>query len=290
MLDNFLNNLPGLPPEAFTETGDVVKKVIDKVSDAVGWTVKPTANKTYQLQAEKYLIDQIENDSNMPPLAKAAAISKVRKLIKQYLHQQNILSIGLKFLNDSAEPENVDDDWLANFFEKAKNISKEEMAIIWGKIFAKEVNCPRSVSKSLVHILSVIDIEEARAFSKLVNFTVIVAGEYFSMVFFDKGELYPKYGLTFGEIMSLEDTGLVQISSALYSITLIDEKKMVYFDSEFDIGEIDTIAVGNVMLTKAGRELMSIIEEKEKIDEFAMFLGEILNTNSSRYVKKKEKN
>lgn len=282
MLDNFLNNLPELPSEAFTETGDVVKKVIDKVSGAVGWIVKPTANKTYQLQAEKYLIDQIENDSNMPPLAKAAAISKVRKLIKEYLNQQNILSIGLNFLNDSAKPENIDDDWLMNFFEKAKNISKEEMAIIWGKILSKEINTPGSVSKSLIHILSIVSYKEAEAFLKLANFSVTIEDRLYVIIYDSKYKiLYSRFGLIPEDIFNLADIGLVQHSDNIYFSEVSDGAKLKYFDCEWDVGEKKEVGVGNVILSRAGEELLSIITDVDKIADFKMFLQHVASRTAT---------
>lgn len=271
-----LDNLQLFPPEAFTSTGSVVEKVIDKVSDAVGWIVKPTANMAYQLEAEKYLIKQIENDPNMPPLAKAAAISKARKLIKEYLNQQKILSIALDFLNDSAKPERVDDDWLKFFFEKVKNVSKEEMAIIWGKILAKEINNSDSVSKSLIYILSIIDYEDAVNFKKIANFCVTIGERCFPVIFYNKfDEIYLECGLRQEDIMSLVDIGLLRTNPSGYSSELGEDGKLIYFDSVLDMNS-KSIFLGNVTLSKAGEELMSIVDDGSKVDKLELHLKNMI--------------
>ena len=263
--DVMFDNLQLIPGEAFTASGSVLEKIIDKVSDAVGWTVMPKGTKQYQLEAEKYLIDKIKNNPSMPDLAKAATISNARKIIKNYQNQRNIFSMALDFINDSAEPERVSHDWLAFFFDSAKNISEEDVAIIWGKLLAKEINIPGTVSKSLIHILSIIDYKDALTFQKLASFTVEISGEYYLILFTDRfNDIYKNYGLTPFDIISLEETGLIQSSYGYYSASLENDEKVMYFDSEIDLKGSTNINTGNILLTTSGVELMSVISDKKR--------------------------
>ena len=61
----------------------------------------------------------------MPELAKAACISDARKILREYRNQQNILLTALKFLDNSANPDIVDDDWLSYFFDNAKKSAEK---------------------------------------------------------------------------------------------------------------------------------------------------------------------
>ncbi len=274
MLDNF--NL--LPPEAFTSSEKTVEKIIDKISDAVGWIVIPKGTKQYRLEAEQYLIEQVKNDPQMPPLAKAATISQVRKLIKEYLNQYNILSIALNFLNENVNPDLLNNDWISTFFDKAKNVSKEETSIIWGKLLAKEINTPGSVSLSLIHILSLMSPTDAESFKKLSNFCVLIDGKYYLIYFHDHNEFYHKNGILGENIIEAEDLGLLQFKSAGFYNEIDGNTKIKYFDCEWDITPSE-IFVGNVLLSKAGKELISIIDDKQKIEEFANFLEKKLIKN-----------
>ena len=271
-----LDNLQLIPGEAFTATGSVVEKVIDKMSNFFVWMINPKQNKKYQLEAEAYLIEKIKNDDNMPELAKAVAISNVRKIIKEYSNQANILSIAIGSIDENAEPENLEDDWIAYFWEKAKVISREDIAILWGQILAKEINAPGTVSKALVHILSIIDYKDAITFVKLANFSVLVGDEYQVIVFNDRFHtLYSEYGLSSNDLISLEEAGLVQNSIVLYELELDEDEKVIYFDNEIELNNARRICIGNTLLTKAGRELMSIITNKRKIDKFEKILADI---------------
>lgn len=265
-----LNLLPG---EAFTATGSLAEKVIDKISIAVGWLATPKGDKKYQLESENYLIEQIINDTHMPPLAKAASISNVRKLLKEYKNQQNIFEMAIESLTCDARPEDVDDDWLSYFFEKAKLVSKNDIAIIFGKLLAEEISNPGTVSKSLIHILSIIDRDDAKAFVSLANFCVIIEGLCFPIIYTEEIALYAQNDLNMDEIINLVDIGLIQRDEFPLSIEISNNTDIIYFDSKIDIGNVNKICIGNIILTKAGRELMSVITDKRKIEEFAEFIS-----------------
>lgn len=268
-----LDNLQLIPGEAFTASEHIVEQVIDKISGVVGWIVTAKGSKQYQLEAEKYLIEQIKNDANMPELAKAACISDARKVIREYRNQQNILLTALKFLDDSAKPDDVDDDWLAYFFDNAKNISKEEMAIIWGQILAREINTPNRIPKSLIYILSTIDYEDAMRFKKLANFTLLISDEYFPIIFMDKPDIYTRNGLNKNDIIYLKNTNLIQYNNLLYNISIDPTDRITYFDTPIDVKNSERIWIGNVVLSKAGQELMSVIIDKQKIGGFTEFVA-----------------
>ena len=71
MLDNFQL----IPGEAFTAIGSLGEKLIDKLSDAVGFIATPKGNRKNIIEAEQFLIDQIKADDGKPYIQKAAEIS-----------------------------------------------------------------------------------------------------------------------------------------------------------------------------------------------------------------------
>lgn len=62
----------------------------------------------YQLEAERYSVEQIKNNSDMPTLAKAACINDAKRILREYRSQHNVFLQSLKFINDSANPEIVE--------------------------------------------------------------------------------------------------------------------------------------------------------------------------------------
>lgn len=267
-----LDNLQLVPGEAFTASEHLISKVMDKISDVTGWVATPKGNKVYQLEAEKYLIEKIKQDSNMPEMAKAVCISNVRKLIREYQNQYNVFATAMEFLDNSANPDEVDDDWLSYFFDNAKCVSKEELLILWGQILAREINQPNRVPKALINILSTIDFEDAMSFKKLASFSLEMDGMFLPVIFISKKEIYESNGLKMDDIIRLQNTGLIQYNDLLYSMYLSVESKVAYFDTEIDVRGREEICVGNVILSKAGQELMSVVADKIEIDGFAEFV------------------
>ncbi len=271
-----LENSPQIPGEAFTAAGHVVEKVIDKISNAVGWSITPKGSKVYQIEAEEYLIEKIKENPDMPELAKAACISKVRKIIKEYQCQNNIYMMALRFLDNTADPDSVDDDWLIYFFDHAKNISKEEMAIIWSRILAKEMNVPNHIPKSLIYILSIIDYEDAVSFRKLANISLQIGELYYPVVFMGMPEVYEQNEFSTEDIIRLQSINLIQYEDGPYHIELDEGDNIIFFDNNINIGDVRKICVGSVVLSKAGQALMSVITDRRKLDGFEEFLKEII--------------
>ena len=153
------------------------------------------------------------------------------------------------------------------------------MAVIWGQILAREINEPNRVPKSLIYILSTIDYEDAMTFKKLANFSLVVGEIYCPIFFSTKREIYIKNGLSMGEIISLKNTNLIQYNELSYTLTINPEDKISYFDVTIDVKGMEKICVGNIILSKAGQELMSVITDKQKIDGFAEFAGATIIKN-----------
>ena len=266
------DNLQLVPGEAFTASEHIIVKVIDKISNVVGWSITPKGDKAYQIEAETYFINAIKDNSSIPETAKAIYISNARKIIREYKNQEHILSSALRFLNNTADPDGVDNDSLSYFFDNAKNISNEEMAIIWGQILAREINMPNQVPKSLIYILSTIDHEDAVSFKKLANISVQIGSLFIPIVFIEKSDIYAKNGLSMDDIIRLENTNLIQLSEMFYTLKINPEEDITYFDVDINIQKKERICVGQVVLSKAGQALMSVISDKVKIDGFAEFV------------------
>ena len=234
------DNLPQIPGEAFTAPAQIIEKVIDKFSDVIGWSVTPRGNKAYQIEAG------------------------------EYQKQNNICLKALRFLDSTADPDSVDDDWLTYFFEHAKNISKEEMAVIWSHVLAREINTPNHIPKSLLNILSVIDYEDAVAFRKLANISLQIGEGYYPIYFMDMPDIYKEIENDYPK----QETNLIQYSKQTYNILLDPKDSITYFDKKIDIGSVGKICVGELILSKAGNALMSVITDKRKVDGFEQFVKE----------------
>lgn len=280
MVENWSGDVNVLPGEAFVAAGSFAEKLLDKVSNAIGWSVIPKNTAKYRREAEEYLIEKIKSDESIPPLLKAAYMSNARKIIKKYSNQCDVFNGAMNYLatEDSLKNiEKVDNDWLDFFFNKVEDIGREDMKVIWSKLLAGEIINPNSVSKQLLHILSVIDYADAQSFMKLMKFIIDVGEEVYVTIFNSTcPEIYEKNGVLDGDIIRLENIGLLQYNITGYGAKLDEGEKVAYFGEDIGLGDVKTINVGNVMLTKAGSELMAIIIKDSRDIEFEKCLPQLL--------------
>lgn len=150
---------------------DVVIKLLDMIQDAVGWMVTPHGEKKDFNEALEIYKKSIEADEKLDGKIKAAKISSARKELKQYINQSKVIAYAIEDLDQNAKLE-VEDDWLSYFFNYAQNISDESVQKIWARILAEHCNGDTSIKRMLIHTLSLLDAESAKAFGNLCKITM----------------------------------------------------------------------------------------------------------------------
>ncbi len=101
--------------EQINSMDDATKlNIVSKVGAATGLVVTKMSN-NYSKESKQYLIEEIKKKEDMPLLAKAAAISNVNKVLKEYINKNDIVNIAMNFLDEESKPEEVDNEWLSYF-------------------------------------------------------------------------------------------------------------------------------------------------------------------------------
>ncbi len=148
--------------------------LIEKISDAIGgvfqpWQIRRVAEA--EADAEKIkAVTQIE-------ITNLHHRALQRFIIEEAKKQNNIESItakALPLLEEKAQPQNVEDDWITNFFDRCRLISDEEMQMLWSKLLAGEANSPGKYSKRTVNLLASLDKTEAHLFTQLCTFCWVI--------------------------------------------------------------------------------------------------------------------
>jgi len=236
--------------------------LVEKISDAIGGLCKP-----FQIRR----VAQAEADADAIRTVSRIEISELerramsRLFAEEAKKQHNIEAITFKALPDvrpESKPENVEDDWIANFFDKCRLISDEQMQSLWARILAGEANSPGKFSKRTVNLVGSLDKSDANLFTTLCGF-VFEIGYPTALIFDLNNKIYNEAGIAFGVLDHLESAGLLHLSATnSYLRTGIGQKGYVkYFDTpvwiefpqEREGGNI--LNVGHVLLTKAGVEL-----------------------------------
>lgn len=238
---------------------DVATNLLDKLSQAIGWIF---THETPEKIAINTYIEEIQS-GDYSPLEKYAYVSNHKKILKGYCNQRNIVELAMLSLSEKACPQNVDDDWLAQFMNKTQFVSDEVFQQIWAKILAQECNEPNSVPKSLLHILEQMEKTDAEVFSALCMITIHTDIERHPVVNAECMEKYAQIGITYEKLVDLEALGLVTIDMLNgYQITGETEGfEFKYFQRSFKAPSTKKdIRLGGVIYTRAGQALSRCIK------------------------------
>lgn len=260
---------------SFDGLAEIGNNLLNKLSEAIGWVA--THDTPTRLATSTYIQD-IQN-SDYDPLLKAALISKAKKSIKEYCNQQNVVKIAIQAIKSTAKPKDVDDDWLAQFMDKARLVSDAEFQIMWGHILAEECNEPGSVPKALLHIMEQMDKEMATTFLAVASVSVTFAADDnqvdCSPVIWGTNveEYYRNLGISYDGLVNLQAVGLIETHFGMFEgnfgITCNKCPVIItYFDEEYEIKDNEaSFEVGNVIYTKAGAALCRAVKPN-KINRF----------------------
>lgn len=237
--------------------------LIKKVSSAVGGVFEPwQIKRVAKAEAEASLI-KAESDIEITDLHRRAMHRFVEEEANKQENMEEITKKSLPHLNDESNPNEMEDDWVTNFFDKSRIISDNEMQSLWAQVLAGEANSPGSYSKRTVNLLSDLDKKDAELFQTLCRFGWFVGG-FTPLVFDPQADIYNKVGINFGSLSHLDSLGLIQFNGIsgfnrqglpkTFVVSYCGQPLTLTMQKETD----NVLSTGNVLLTRAGVELANI--------------------------------
>lgn len=235
-------------------------------------------------EAVSCYISEIEK-SDLSPESKAFAIYNTKKTFKKFRNQQDIAQIAIENAKEGTDFSNnskVDEEWLDRFMDSAGCVSNEDIKLIWGKILSKEYEKPGSTPFNMIRILSEITPKYAEAFKNIcsMNRMMIVVDDNCNILqsrndvvipFKNNNQFLVKFGINFSSLNELETLGLLKFRPNQTYVDLNVPKGhiLTYVNDYYGEFEktMDSVPVGNVILTSAGQYLFDIVT-KEKLNGF----------------------
>lgn len=245
------------------ELAEPAKVLVEKVSDAVGGVFKP-----YQIKR----VAKAEAEAEIIKAKTQIEISELQQralnrfLLEEATKQENIESITSKaipLLNDAAEPENIERDWMVDFFDKSRLISDDEMQELWAGVLAGEANVPGTYSKRTIHLVASLDKSDALLFTKLCSYVWDV-GLLVPIVFDTKHDIYKTNEIDFISLTHLDSLGLINFDSLSgYKNNGYSKFSKIHYKNNFVTLEFpneteNSLNIGKVIFTKAGEQLAKI--------------------------------
>jgi hypothetical protein len=259
--------------------GDLSKPVntlIEKISAAIGGVFAPRQIKRIakaEAEASKIkAIAEIEtsklyalSDIEIKEIQQRALYRFVTEETKKQINIESITQKSFKDINDDAKPENMEDDWISNFFNKCKFISDAEMQILWAKVLAGEANNPGSYAKRTIEFMSTMDKNDAILFQKLCSFKWFLNTRTV-LIYNTKDDIYEFNGITFDRLKHLDSIGLINFE-ALSGYKRLKFGEIVnssYFTTPIALklpikNNNNEINIGQVLLTQIGHDLLNVV-------------------------------
>ena len=182
---------------------------------------------------------------------------------------EGITAKALPQLDENANADSIENEWLLNFFDKSRIVSDNEMQELWSRVLAGEANAPGTYSKRTVNFLSDLDRAEANLFTQFCGFVAQTTLEPpLPLVFDHEAKIYETHGIDFMSLQHLESIGLIKFEPVtgfnLRSLprTVVFIYGGMPFAFEMPKDTENTLDIGKTLLTRVGVELFPICGAK----------------------------
>ena len=248
-----------------------VNTLVKCVSKAVGIFYEPyRIRQKAQAESDAKLI-ATKADIEATDLQRRAFDRWAAEEAKKQENIENVMDQAIPRIEDTAQPEKVDDDWFANYFDKVKTVSNKDVQKHWADLLAKEVNQPGSFSKRTVNTLHTLDQKDAILFESLCRYVWVVR-EFIPLIFDETDEIYSQNGINFTSLQHLETIGLIHfLTNGFVSNGIIGRMTVSYCGKPLHLNFGDsgttTLEFGKVRFTQIGKELF-MLTSASGIDDF----------------------
>ena len=239
----------------------LMNKILDGFYKAVSTPFQPVAAK---LLAKAEKIRQISENETKNEIIKRN-LEFMKDLLDHYsprdirnlINLHDVLAFAFANVKPIKSDAPLDMDWMAQFVDYAKDVSDDEIKVIWGKILADEASEPHTYFKRTLSVLKNIEKNEAEWFTDMLAYSLDYC---FPTMFVNE------FG--YNKIQSLQDCGLLNSSEAGYNINIegkmqhiIVKGKSLKINMRTKDDNLQTIIIKSVhTLTDAGIQLSRIID------------------------------
>lgn len=283
-----------MPNVSLVDIGKLSKPatvLVEKISSAIGIVYEPRRIKQKAIAEAEASKTKALIDLEIQDIQKRALNRLVTEEIKKQENIESITEKSFSSLEEHATPEDIEDDWLSNFFDKCKLISDNEMQTLWAQILAGESNTPGTFSKRTIEFISTLDKSDALLFDNFLKYCWFIAGYQPLIIDYIDNKIYKNNNMSFSNLMHLDEIGLISFKPTSGFIKLFnsDTFSIGYYgrilNLDFKNVPKKEIKTGTAILTKIGLDLAQVNhpsiynktdDKDEYIDEFYHYIVEKL--------------
>lgn len=255
------------------DTSEVVRNVAEttnSMAEIVRMFLQPKGIEAAIQEGHKKIIEEVMDSEKYSIAEKEFFLVNYKKSTKEYKNLKNTIEKALPSILPEKRVEEIDSDWLSFYFEKVKLVSDESMQKIWASILAEEINSPNTISRSLIHTLSIIDKKQAESFCNLCRFCWfdLDYDKIHPFIYISKAyTAYKDSEITWDRLKDLEYLGLINCdSNPGYALKGPRRFRIgnIVVNVEGDSQNEGLIYVGNVMFTANGKKLYDLVDVEYK--------------------------
>ncbi len=244
--------------------------LVEKVSNAIGRHFDPSqAIRMAEAEAKAdriRILSQADTEIEVAELRQRAAERFMQEQMRMQSNMEVISAKAIPLLAGDAEPDKIDDDWIANFFDKSRLVSDDQMQELWAKVLAGEGNHPGRFSRKTVNLIADFGAKEAELFQTLCRFTWIINRTIEPLIFDEQLDIYNRAGINHNSIRQLEVLGLVHFEGPSgvsmkdlpQSISASYGARQVVL--RFPDPDDNRLHIGRVLFTQSGMELFRVTQ------------------------------
>ena len=302
--------------------------LLDKIGNAVGVVYDPTRivrgakaeTKAKKIKAE----GEIEIAKSQSEVARIKAESEIETINLQQRtgyrlsqeatqHQKSMEDTTAKAipqLNEDADPNAIEDDWIIKFFDKCRLVTDDKMQDLWASILAGEANRAGSYSPKTLTTLADMNQKDLILFNAFCSFCIVYLEDPIAFRFRKSssnfkirdarvpiitgsntfsgnfqhgvgafaqksGAIYQRYGFGMSEFLLLLEHGLIQDVN-----THTEYSSFMYNDDFWNIikppsteGEFQPPRISGYSLSSVGKELFHIAKRSDPPGYFELLIN-----------------
>ena len=234
---------------------------IERLKQIVSRYIGATSNNSSQI------IQAAATDDSMTPEMKSAAVSIIEKEARRIKTRKRIVekAESIKSDDENISDEKPTDDWMTRFFNIVEDVTEDTMQNLWAQILAGEVKRPHTFSLRTLDLLHNMTKEDAELYVRVIN------SYCFDRLILTENQ----YGISLEDRIALSEMGLLSPDELTQTITQTQEVNLMRLNQKYvlklnkDTTNNIEVNFGCRALTKSGRELLQLVDDKGNYDMFA---------------------
>lgn len=225
----------------------------------------------FQIENEMNIKKDIIEREDLTINQRIALNAVIKKSLIEFQRQMEILKIAANDMDTNASIDNLNEDWVLDFFDKASRISEDATKQLWGKLLSHAASNKNICSKTLLNSLFLMGTEDIDDFMRVCEFCFSEMNvcyqtkrisAYPIIYFTTHVNSYQKYQISSLRLNRLQILGLLEVD--MKSEYVFSQKKMIliYKDKKVEIEHDGKIYIGNVRFTYEGFLLYQMIEKR----------------------------